>query len=264
VNSFSQHKEMATTYNGLSRRRGRTSKGLSIIALTTTAMLRIGDVSSMLHPSPTAPHCIVAYVQRLHHVSLAYERNRRSMVLMMSDSDELSSSSTASATNPPSERSQRKAAQRARKQSNQGQVNINKLTSQHPDAILKRKLQKDPRQSSGAGPTRRKHNFAQRVNFLHESEKPNDDFDADLDGLRSNQLTNTNIHPVENPYDHTNNHPMVHPLHSTKVEKLDTLSTTADDVVKAIKRAQNYHDIHDIREIAHFLLEEVGELLNVI
>ncbi len=182
----------------------------------------------------------------------------------MSASDELSPSSKDSATNPLSERSQRKAAQRARKQINQGQVKINKSTSQHPDAIIKRKIQKEQRQSSGAGTTRRKHNFSQRANFLHESEMPNDDFDFDLDGLRGNQLTNTNIHPVENPYDHTNNHPVVHPLHSTRVEKLDTLTTTADDVVMAIKRAQNYHDMHDIREIAHFLLEEVGELLNCI
>lgn len=181
---------------------------------------------------------------------------------MMSDSssDELSPPSTTN-NNPPSERSQRKAAQRARKQNNQGQVNLNKSTSQHPDAIFKRNLQKDQRrQSSGTGSTtRRKHDFAQRADFLQQSEKPNDDFDFDLDGLRGNQLTNTNIHPVENPYDHTNSHPVVHPLHSTRVEKLDTMSTTADDVVKAIKRAQNYHDMHDIREIAHFLLEEVGE-----
>lgn len=73
-------------------------------------------------------------------------------------------------------------------------------------------------------------------------------------------MTNTNIHPVENPYEHpTNNGAVVHPLHSTAVEALDVASTSAEEVVKAIKRAQNLHDLHDIREIAHFLLEEVGE-----
>lgn len=238
---------MALGYNA-SRRRGRASKGISIIAFTTTAMLRILEVSSMVNPSPT----VAAYrscVHR-HHGSLPF-----SSTLMMSESDE---PSIAAATSTPSGRSQRKAAQRARKQIKQGQVNINKETSQHPDAILKRKLQMDQRQLSGTV-HRRKHDFAQRATFLQERENLNDDFDVNLDGLRGNQLTNTNIHPVENPYDHANNLPVVHPLHSTAIEKLDIQSTTADDVVKAIKRAQNYHDMHDIREIAHFLLEEVGE-----
>jgi hypothetical protein len=97
---------------------------------------------------------------------------------------------------------------------------------------------------------------------LEQSEKINDEFDANLDGVRDNKLTNINIHPVENPYgrktDDSNAGGVVHPLHSQLVAKLEKSSTT-EDVVKAIKRAQNYHDMHDIREIAHFLLEEVGE-----
>ena len=80
---------------------------------------------------------------------------------------------------------------------------------------------------------------------MQENEDENDEFVTKL---------------VENPYDPTNGGAVVHPLHSTAVDKLDVSLTTADDVVKAIKRAQNLHDLHDIREIAHFLLEEVGEL----
>lgn len=109
--------------------------------------------------------------------------------------------------------------------------------------------------------SRRKHNFAERAQFLQESENQNDAFDDSLDGLRDNQLTNTNIHPVEDPYKNSNgDQQVVHPLHSMAVDKLDVTSTTADDVVKAIKRAQNLHDVHDMKEIAHFLLEDVGEL----
>ena len=244
----------------ISRRRGTKSKGFSIFALTTTAILRVCGAFSMALLSPTA---YISCVRR-HRSATVARGYRLPFALMMSESDDQSQSPSISiVAATPSERSQRKAAQRARKQSRQGQANMNKETSQHPDAILKRKLQKDQSQSPGTG-TRRKHNFAQRANYLQEKEKLNDDFDVDLNGLRCNQLTNTNMHPVENPYDHTNHDPVVHPLHSTRVEKLDTLSTSADDVVKAIKRAQNYHDMHDIREIAHFLLEEVGELLNAI
>jgi len=152
-----------------------------------------------------------------------------------------------------SKRSQRKAAKRAHKEEVQKWTNTNKANSQHPEAILKRERQRQPPQKN----SRRKHNFADRAQFLQESENKNDEFDANLDGLRENQLTNTNIHPVENPYDHDGDGPVVHPLHSKAVDKLDVSSTTADEVVKAIKRAQNLHDIHDIREIAHFLLEEV-------
>jgi hypothetical protein len=180
---------------------------------------------------------------------------------MMSQDDETSSSPSAATT--PSERSQRKAAERARKERTQIQANSNKATSQHPDAILKRHRLKEQQQSYGKN-SRRKHNFAERANFLQQSEKINDEFDANLDAVRDNRLTNINIHPVENPYDQragdSNAGGAVHPLHSMAVAKLDRSSTT-EDVVTAIKRAQNYHDIHDIREIAHFLLEEVGENL---
>jgi len=161
-------------------------------------------------------------------------------------------------TKTPSKRSQRKASQRARKQRQRGPTG-NKATSQHPEAVLKRQLRKGPPQKSN----RRKHNFADRAGFLQESETEDDEFDADLDGLRDNRLTNINIHPVENPYDNANGDdgeggaPVVHPLHSTRVDRLDVSKTTAEEVVKAIKRAQNLHDVHDVREIAHFLLEEV-------
>lgn len=249
-------KKMTIKRNEISSRSGRTSRGFSIIA---TAMLGISDVSSLASPFPTAH---LSCMLRHHRASLSCE-GRLPFALMMSDGDDLLPSSTAAVTSAPSERAQRKAAQRARKEIAQRQVGSNKATSQHPDAVLKRKLQKDQRQASGTS-NRRKHNFAQRANFLLESEKINDDFDVSLDGLRDNQLTNTNIHPVENPYDHKNNLPVVHPLHSKAVEKLDILTTTAEDVVKAIKRAQNYHDMHDIREIAHFLLEEVGESNNMV
>jgi len=71
-------------------------------------------------------------------------------------------------------------------------------------------------------------------------------------------LTNTNIHPVEDPTKREAGGTMaqVHPLHSTAVDKLEVSLTSADDVVQVIKRAQNLHDVHDIREIAHFLLED--------
>jgi hypothetical protein len=71
-------------------------------------------------------------------------------------------------------------------------------------------------------------------------------------------LTNTNFHPHPQPHliQHSGE---VHTLHSSQgVSKLDD-NTTAEDVVRAIKRAQNLHDLHDVAEIAHFLLEQVGE-----
>jgi hypothetical protein len=221
-------------------RRRRMSVGVSIVICC------IVENSSLVHPTPAAH----SPCRQIH----------QPFVLMMSLGDETSSSSSAAAI--PSERSQRKAAQRARKERTQIQANNNKATSQHPDAILKRHRQKDQQQSYGKN-SRRKHNFAERANFLERSEKLNDEFNANLDGVRDNQLTNINIHPVENPYVRRTGDPnaevaVVHPLHSQSVTKLEKSSTT-EDVVKAIKRAQNYHDMHDIREIAHFLLEEVGE-----
>lgn len=224
----------------------------------TMLMFGLNDVSSLVHPISSATH-----ISCRHNIQTALPSNMRSISwgLMMSqdDEDEPSSSSTPAITKTPSKRSQRKAAQRVRKQQKQKQLNSNKATSQHPEAILKRQRQKEPPMKNNA---RRKHNFSERAQFLLESEIKNDEFDISLDGLRDNQLTNTNIHPVENPYERNtdNDGASVHTLHSTRVDKLDVSSTTADEVVKAIKRAQNLHDMHDIREIAHFLLEDVGKL----
>ncbi|KAL3792203.1 hypothetical protein ACHAW5_004078 [Stephanodiscus triporus] len=230
-------------------RRRRTSVGICIITIFC-----IGENSSLVHPTPVA-HSSCCHNHR--HAALTCGGVSSPFELMMSQDDETSSSPSAATT--PSERSQRKAAQRARKERTQIQANSNKATSQHPDAVLKRHRLKEQQQSFVKN-SRRKHNFAERANFLHQSEKINDEFDANLNAVRDNRLTNINIHPVENPYDQrtgdSNDGGSVHPLHSMAVAKLDRSSTT-EDVVTAIKRAQNYHDIHDIREIAHFLLEEV-------
>ena len=227
----------------------------------TMTMLMFGliDVSSLVHPISSATH--ISYRHNVHTLLPSSNMHSISWGLMMSqdDDDEPSSSSTPSITKTPSKRSQRKAAQRVRKQQKQKQLNSSKATSQHPEAILKRQRQKEPPPMKSNA--RRKHNFSERAQFLLESEIKNDEFDISLDGLRDNQLTNTNIHPVENPYERNTDNDSaanVHTLHSTRVDKLDVSSTTADEVVKAIKRAQNLHDMHDIREIAHFLLEDVG------
>lgn len=47
-------------------------------------------------------------------------------------------------------------------------------------------------------------------------------------------------------------------LHSQAISSL-TLTSTADDVLRAIKRAQNLHDSEDLRTIHQFLVEEVDE-----
>ncbi|KAL9188393.1 hypothetical protein ACHAXT_006771 [Thalassiosira profunda] len=108
--------------------------------------------------------------------------------------------------------------------------------------------QKDAARQPGNN-SRRRHNFADRAQYLQESEDGSDEF-----GVTLGDLKNISRHPVEDP---NGQHPNgVHKLHSTAVDRLDG-STTADEVVQAIKRAQNLHDVHDIREIAHFLLEEV-------
>jgi len=224
-----------------------TNMGITIIA-TSTAMLllQMRDVSSLVPPSPAR---LLSHGTSHRASSLTY---RSSSIppswtsLMMSQEDDPSSSSAAvTTTKPPSKRAQRKANQRAHKEQKPIQKNVNKATSQHPEAIIKRQLKQQPPQRSTT-PTRgnngRNHNFAERAQFLQETEDENDEFVTKL---------------VENPYDYTNTRAVVHPLHSTAVDKLDVSLTTADDVVKAIKRAQNLHDLHDIREIAHFLLEEV-------
>ena len=220
------------------------------------------DVSSLVHPiMSSATH--ISYRHNIH-TALTSSRSSISWGLMMSQDDNDEPSSAITKT--PSKRSQRKAAQRVRKQQKQKKLNSNKATSQHPEAILKRQRQKEPPQMKNNN-ARRKHNFSERAQFLLESEIKNDEFDTSLDGLRDNQLTNINIHPVENPYERNadaDNAAGVHTLHSTRVDKLDVSSTTADEVVKAIKRAQNLHDMHDIREIAHFLLEDVGKCSNLL
>jgi hypothetical protein len=239
----------------------------TVVSSSTAALLLLlaiinhVDVSSLVYPSPSIIKRNLLY--STHHRSpLTYIRNNMSSQLMLSqDADE--PSATSASVKSPSKRAQRKAAQRTKKQHEQKRSISNKATSQHPEAIVKRLKQKQPPQPRKNN--RRKHNFAERAQFLLESEKKDDEFDTTLDGLRDNQLTNINIHPVENPYEHNNDEdggePVIHPLHSTNVDKLDVLSTTADEVVKAIKRAQNLHDLHDIREIAHFLLEDVGEYM---
>jgi hypothetical protein len=168
--------------------------------------------------------------------------------LMMSQEDDHDSSSSSLGVSTtvvsPSERSQRKAAQRDRKvRITQTQVNSNKANSQHPDAILKRNRQKKDLQQQQ---NRRKHNYAERANFLQQNETILNDVDI-TDDFTTTSIVETTVG--------------VRPLHSMAVTKLDKMSTT-EDVVKAIKRAQNYHDMHDIREIATFLLEEVGEYTN--
>ena len=160
----------------------------------------------------------------------------------------------------PSKRAKRKAAQRAKKQQKQKQQSSNKATSLHPEAIIKRNKKKQPPASSQSKKNnRRKHNFSERANFLLESERENEEFDTSLD-----QLTNIAIDSNTNgsKSSESGDKEAVHKLHSRKVSELVVKSTTADDVVKAIKRAQNLHDVHDIREIAHFVLEDVGELLH--
>jgi len=158
----------------------------------------------------------------------------------------------------PSKRAQRKAAQRAKKQQKQKQQSSNKATSLHPEAIIKRNKKKQPPPSSSQSKnnSRRKHNFSERANFLLESERENEEFDTSLDQLTNIAIDNNNNANGSSDEDKE----VVHKLHSRKVSELVVKSTTADDVVKAIKRAQNLHDVHDIREIAHFLLEDVGEL----
>ena len=175
-----------------------------------------------------------------------------------SASSSLRQSSDASEGTVKSKRSQRKAAQRAKKQRQQSQSttksSVNKATSQHPEAILKRQRQKqaNSRVSGGSNHTnkRRNHNFAQRAEYLNEG---TDNYNFGT----QDQLTLTST-TTNNGQTKKANTVHSHQLHSQRVSKLDE-KTTADDVVRAIKRAQNLHDIHDIVEIAQFLLKEVGE-----
>jgi len=228
------------------------NNGISIIA-TATAMLvlQTTHVSSLMSPSPSRPITLGA-LYRAPLTCTNRKSNCRSTgpfswtSLMMSQEDGL-----ATATKTPSKRAQRKAAQRAKKQRQQKQsVNGNKATSQHPEAIIKRELQKQSNNNINRN-NRRKHNFAERARFLEKKEHDKDELDTPVNGLRDNPMSMIRYEESE-----SNGEISVHPLHSNAVDKLDA-STTADEVVKAIKRAQNLHDLHDILEIAHFLLEEV-------
>jgi hypothetical protein len=135
---------------------------------------------------------------------------------------------------PPSKRAAKKAAERAKKAKQEAQGNKSS-SSMHPEAILKRQQQKGHK---------RKHNFSNRQNLL----STDDDIASPLD--RSSLTLSIRNRNVKS-----------HDLHSENVQKLDD-NTSAEEVVKAIKRAQNLHDLHDVVEIAHFLIEEVGESEN--
>ena len=187
------------------------------------------------------------------------EDGRRSLLYQSPQSQDGNAATTAATGT--SKRAQRKAAQRAKKQLQQTQTsnNINKVTSQHPEAIIKRQKQQQGGNNNNTNSKRRNHNFAQRAEYLSEGTDEQFGFNDNLD-----QLTLTTIPKTQGDTTiddkATNNNIQFHQLHSQRVSKLDE-KTTADDVVKAIKRAQNLHDEHDVVEIAHFLLEEVGELV---
>ena len=167
------------------------------------------------------------------------------------DLSETESTAAVSAAAGTSKRSQRKAAERVKKQRQQQKVASS--TSLHPEAILKRQQQRQ--QQHHGDNKRRHHNFAQRKDYLTEGSEDdpiNDELDHHYRLLTTADSNNDN---AITGHHHNYNH---HQLHSQAVSKLDA-STKPDEVVKAIKRAQNLHDVHDIVEIAHFLLEEVGE-----
>lgn len=209
---------------------GATSVASMVAMLSLLVLCGNGGVSSLVHPSPAICHRSYGYNR---HAAQPIFRRGASWALMMSEGDD--QPSAAAATKTPSKRAQRKAAERSKKQRIAKQNSGNKATSQHPEAVLKRE-----RQNSPQGNNRRKHNFAERAKFLQEREgKANGSINGDANGNGESAV--------------------VHPLHSTAVDKLDIASTTADEVVQAIKRAQNLHDVHDVREIAKFLLEDVGE-----
>lgn len=232
--------EIAVTVGG--RHRRRVSVGIPIIIAFC-----IVENSSLVYPAIPATRSTSYYSHRQDD-ALPYRRISSLFVLMMSQDDnnnnnnEASPSSLGVTTVSQSERSQRKAAQRDRKVRTQTQVNSNKATSQHPDAILKRNRQKMDQLQQQIRRTERVDYYLQQNETMEpprtETQSIADDFTTSI---------------VETTDD-------IRPLHSMAVTKLDKMSTTAD-VVKAIKRAQNYHDMHDIREIATFLLEEVGEYI---
>lgn len=235
----------------------RTMSTFTTLLLVSLSCCVVSPVTSFLLPRQ----------QSLQHKSLILstytpinvDGQRSSSSLLLNQSSKTQEGESAATTSNPaagtSKRAQRKAAQRAKKQRQQNSQskNINKATSQHPEAIIKR--QKQQEQQRNGNNKRRNHNFAQRAEYLSEGIDSDNDygFHDNLDGL-----TLTQTIPNHQDKDTATNNIQFHQLHSQRVSKLDE-STTADDVVKAIKRAQNLHDVHDVVEIAHFLLEEVGE-----
>ena len=225
------------------------STSITIMIATTLLLLQTRAATSLAPSTSFISH-------RVSHHSASFDYRvvypyPSPWVLRMSQDDNADEPSTSStSTKSPSKRAARKAAERDKKQLEAKYINPNKATSKHPEAILKRQQPKQPT-------NRRKHNFAERAKFLTEVEEGSEEFDTDVDGL-----TTVSINAAG--FTNDGGEHMVHPLHSTAVDKLDAASTTAEEVVKAIKRAQNLHDVHDTMEIAHFLLEKVGTFINSI
>ena len=218
----------------------------------------VGPVTSFLLPRQLS----IQHQPSIYSPINNLETQRSSLLYQSSNSQD---GETATAETPASsaaagtsKRAQRKASQRAKKQRQQKSqsTNVNKATSQHPEAILKRQRQRQNGNNNHAtNNKRRNHNFAQRAEYLSEGTDNDYGFTDNLD-----RLTLTSGIPDNTANNSNNNNIQLHQLHSQRVSKLDE-KTTADDVVKAIKRAQNLHDEHDVVEIAHFLLEEVGEFV---
>mmetsp|Transcript_3806 Transcript_3806/g.6352 ORF Transcript_3806/g.6352 Transcript_3806/m.6352 type:complete len:726 (-) Transcript_3806:100-2277(-) len=225
---------------------------LSLISLSCV----VGPVTSFLLPRQLS----IQHQPSIYSPINNLETQRSSLLYQSSNSQD---GETATAETPASsaaagtsKRAQRKASQRAKKQRQQKSqsTNVNKATSQHPEAILKRQRQRQNGNNNHAtNNKRRNHNFAQRAEYLSEGTDNDYGFTDNLD-----RLTLTSGIPDNTANNSNNNNIQLHQLHSQRVSKLDE-KTTADDVVKAIKRAQNLHDEHDVVEIAHFLLEEVDQ-----
>mmetsp|Transcript_5184 Transcript_5184/g.7912 ORF Transcript_5184/g.7912 Transcript_5184/m.7912 type:complete len:722 (-) Transcript_5184:118-2283(-) len=246
----------------MSSRTPHVSGGISIgrIMATSIALLLlslscvVSPVTSFLLPrqqSLQQQHQPPIVLPSPSPLPITSEDGQRSLLYQSPQSQDGNAATAAAAGT--SKRAQRKAAQRAKKQRQQTQTskNINKVTSQHPEAIIKRQKQ----QNGNNNGKRRNHNFAQRAEYLSEGTDEQFGFNDNLD-----QLTLTTIPKTQGDttIEDKANNIQFHQLHSQRVSKLDG-ETTADDVVKAIKRAQNLHDEHDVVEIAHFLLEEVDQ-----
>jgi hypothetical protein len=239
----------------------RTLIALSSLLLLALSSCIISPVTSFLLPRQQIQHqpSSIRTSQPISSASGGEQVSTKSSSLLHQSSNSQDGATTTTTTEAPaSKRAQRKAAQRVKKErlAKQTQSSNNKITSQHPEAILKRQLQT----SGNNNNKRRNHNFAQRAEYL--SGGTTNGFEDDLDSLTLTIQKNPDNNNTTNNNNNNNNGNTIqyHQLHSQRVSKLDA-STKPDDVVKAIKRAQNLHDEHDIVEIAHFLLEEVGEFL---